>query len=263
LSQPLEHFLLGLVQGLTEFLPVSSSGHLVIFQKILGFNQHDVALDVLLHLATLAAVLTALAPTLKEFFQDLFHKERAGKSLKLAILVIVATIPTGFVGLLLKDFFHEIFGSMAAVGGLLIVNGFILFSLKFSKKDRSTQDFGEFSNFRALLIGVAQSFAICPGISRSGTTITAALFLGMKPAKAFEFSFLLSIPAILGAAVLELKDLDASAFLRLDYAIGCLAAYVSGVFALRLLLKLVKKGRFEVFAYYVWAVGAGVLIYSW
>lgn len=240
---------LGVLQGLTEFLPVSSSGHLVLLQLWLGdafaFAQSAVAFDLTLHVGT-------LLPVLWFYRRDVFELAGAPrKNLRYIGLLVVATIPTALIGLLFKDMFESLFHTPRTVSVALFVTGALLASTRWT--DRSPESDRRGIGFAsALIIGVAQGLAITPGISRSGATIATALLLGAGRAEAARFSFLLSVPAIVGASVLVAKDGVAfSPSLWGPLAIGFLAAAVVGYAALRWLVRLVRAGRLYRFAFYV------------
>ena len=248
--------LLGLVQGLTEFLPVSSSGHLVLFQQVLGdgvmgMDDH-VAFDLVLHLGTLVPVLIMYRADIGSVFADLKGEgpllERDG--LRLAAWVVLGTVPTGIIGVLFKDVFEQLFTTTLTVGVAFGLTAILLWRTRAlqdgrrSIQDMTWQD--------ALIIGLAQGVAITPGISRSGTTIAIALVLGLRRDLAARFSFLLSVPAILGAFVLKSRDFDLTAgHALLPLGVGFVAAAVSGWAALLLLLKLVRSGDFSRFSFYL------------
>lgn len=265
---------LGVVQGLTEFLPVSSSGHLVIGQKFFGLQEHDILFDVVVHLGTLLAVLLVYKKVLVQIFADTFKSLTVKKVLPgfhMGLLVILATIPTAIIGLSFKDKFESLFSSMAAVATCLVITGFILFVQKFL---RNPEDAGgslvhikidknlllQIPWWKVLVIGFAQSLAIAPGISRSGTTIAVALMLGIGGVNAALFSFLLAIPAILGAVVLQFRDISLNEISTQPLLIGLICSFVSGYIGLRLVLKVVDKQRLEWFSFYVWILGIGLFL---
>jgi undecaprenyl-diphosphatase len=244
-----ESFLLGLTQGLTEFLPVSSSGHLVILQKILNLGK-QIEFDVILHFATLFAILFFFRKDILEIVKGIFGKSIIGKHTFWGIFV--GSIPTAIIGLLFKGFFEEKFSQPKIVSAMFIITGFILwFSSKFSKSDildknNLTTKIPDF-----LIIGLAQGLAIMPGISRSGTTIATALLLGFNRSWAFKYSMLLSIPAVLGAGILEIKNLSVTPIILT----GSIVAFLTGILALYILSKIVINKKFNTFAYYLWPIG--------
>ena len=264
--------LLGLVQGVAEFLPISSSGHLAIAEHLLNMqgaaNVPDFY-DVLLHLGTLVAVFAAywgdIRDMIVEFFAgvgDLVHHSTPNPvppARRLILLIIVGTLPL-FVMVPFRHFFEGLGDNMYFIGGALIVTGVLLFASDRARHGRKTEKTATMLD--ALLVGIGQAIALCPGISRSGMTITSGCFVGFERKFAVRFAFLLSIPAVLGANILSLKDaLDAG----IDYAslpvylVGVAVAAVSGYACIRLLRYVADKGRFGAFAYYCWAAGAVTL----
>ncbi len=241
----MKYFFLGLVQGLTEFLPISSSGHLVVFENILKVHFPGITFEVFLHVATLTAVIIYLWRDILEIFQ--FKKYSLSE--QPILLIIVGTIPAGIVGLLAGDTIEGLFESVKWVRVFFIINSVILLSTRWTLGEREKITIRD-----AILIGIAQSFAILPGISRSGATITAALLLGIKPSKAFSFSFLLSIAAISGAAILKIKDLSGVA-LSSGYLVGFLSALISGLLAIVILKRVVLVRKLHYFAYYTFFLG--------
>jgi undecaprenyl-diphosphatase len=259
----LQSLLLGIIQGLTEFLPVSSSGHLVLFQQWLGesfsFQNEAVAFDLALHIGTLLPVIYFYRAEVGRITESVVRFRR-DESFDMALFVVLATIPTGLMGILLEDVFQSLFHSVRAVCIALLVTGSLLLSTRFFESGPD-QPKRQLTWWVALVIGIAQGFAITPGISRSGTTIAVALLLGMDRAVAARFSFLLSIPAILGAAVLIGKDgipIDAGSAGPL--VLGFLASMIVGYLALWMLVALVKRGGLYRFTYYVWPVAVVGLI---
>lgn len=231
----LQAILLGFIQGLTEFLPISSSGHLVITQKLLGFQNPPVFFDILLHLGTLLAVII------------FFKKSILSINHVLLKAIILGTIPTGIIGLLLNPLTSTLFNSLQIVSSGLFITTLALFSLHFLK-DKNIKTI---SLPTALLIGLAQGLAIIPGISRSGATITTGLWLGLSQSLAFSFSFLLSIPAILASLVLQFADITTiSSIPLLIYSLGFLSSAISGFLALKLLRFLLKNKHLKYFALY-------------
>lgn len=262
-------FILGVVQGLTEFLPISSSGHLFIFQRLLGLNESLLTFDVLIHVATLVAILL------------FFGKSLFKVTLREWILVAVGTVPIVMVGLLFKSQIEAAFGSGHLVGLELIATGFIvLFTDRYLEKHKTTEvpDFQHRSPQaetkalttvltpqKSLLIGVAQAIAIIPGISRSGSTVAGSILVGLDREAAFRFSFLLAIPAITGAGILQLSDVLAEGTLAqlwsVPYVVGAVAACVTGIASLALFRYVINKARLEWFAWYCFMVGIGVTVW--
>lgn len=258
--------LLGVIQGLTEFLPVSSSGHLVLGQHLFGLKEPELLFDIFLHIATLAAIAIVFRRELIsltwEFVRlpvylrrpsELASSWRTRNEFRMLVLIVVGSMPTGLIGVLFKDWFESLFASPMAVGAALLVTGAALYGTKRSRP--AGRGIGRFSIRDALGIGLAQGLAITPGISRSGFTISAGLFLGLDRDLAARYSFLLFIPAALGALALQIKDSEIGAFGPVEITAGAAAAFVTGLAALIFLLNLVRRGRLHYFAYYCWAVG--------
>ncbi|MEM1128350.1 MAG: undecaprenyl-diphosphate phosphatase [Bacteroidota bacterium] len=255
-----EAALLGLVQGLTEFLPVSSSGHLVLGQYLLGLDaEADVTFEVLVHFGTVLSILTVywrrVLRLITAVFKGLARPVQAyaeDDDVRMAAHILITLVPTGLVYVLLREQLEAAFGSPKLVCGMLIVTG-ILLLLTLLRRDPS----GRITPLKALLVGLAQAAAMIPGISRSGSTICTALYQNVTPSDAADFSFLMLLPVVLGATLLKVLDLteQASSVDTVGLAIGTLVAYVSGVLAIRVMLDFVKKGRLQYFAYYCFAVG--------
>lgn len=265
--------LLGLIQGVAEFLPISSSGHLAIAEHLLGqAGAADIPgfFDVLLHLGTLVAVFAAywqdIRDMIAEFFGgvgDLIHGTTPAPvplARRLILLIIVGTLPL-FAVLPVKDLVEGLGDNMYFVAGALLVTGCLLFASDRVRKGRKTERTATLAD--VLLVGAAQAVATCPGISRSGTTITAGCFVGFERRFAVRFSFLLSIPAVLGANILSLKDALEAQIPWEEvpvYLAGVLVAAVSGYACIRLLKMIAERGRFGFFAYYCWLAGAVTLV---
>ncbi|MEW6413426.1 MAG: undecaprenyl-diphosphate phosphatase [Candidatus Zixiibacteriota bacterium] len=243
--------ILGILQGLTEFLPVSSSGHLVLAQAILGVKQSGVSFEVLVHLGSLLAVLVYFRSRIFRLVKSLFDNGMVAER-KIVLGLIVATLPAVIAALLFKDFFEAAFSNPLMTSIMLFVTGIILISTVLVKK-RS----GVVTIPKALLMGIGQAVAIIPGISRSGTTIATGIMAGVEPAVAAEFSFLLSIPAILGAVVFKSRDLLAlEPSLMPQYVLGMITTFVASLFAVYAVLAVIKRGKFVLFGYYCFAAGA-------
>jgi len=245
----IEAVALGILQGLTEFLPVSSSGHLVIGQKLIGLSQPPILFDILVHLGTLLSVVV--------YFKNRFLKLKA----KIILLIIIGTIPAGLVGLFLNHYIERIFDSLAGVGFSLLITSILLFSTKFIK-DKFKQ-FNKLNWKNALFIGCFQALAILPGVSRSGSTIVAGLSQGLSRKNAFIFSFYLAVPAILGALVLQIPDIADLDSQSLNLGlIGTLTAFIFGLLSIKILEKVVYKGKLYYFAAYCLILGLLVLLKS-
>lgn len=271
-----EAIFLGVIQGLTEFLPVSSSGHLVMAQTVLGIPMPGIFLEVMLHLATLLSVMIVYRTRLMRLVVGGVRGDRSAWNY--ILLLVVATIPAGLAGITLKDAFEAAFDAPMITGVMLLVTAALLYSTRFATGRRreaptEAEEAAELEHRpagagapswpQAIGMGVAQAFAILPGISRSGSTITVGLWSKLDGERAAEFSFLMSIPAIAGAVVLQLGDMgdSARAVGMLELSAGFLAALISGVLAIKSLVWLVRRQAFHQFAYYVAAVGIAFIIY--
>ena len=269
----LKAILLGLVQGIAEFLPISSSGHLAIAQNLLGLEGAGSVpefFDVLLHLGTLIAVFAAywkdICDMVVELFRgigDLAHRSTPSPvppARRLILLIIVGTLPL-FAVLPIRKSVQGLADNMVFVGAALIVTGFLLFLCDWVRKGRKTERSATWLD--ALLVGVGQAVATLPGVSRSGMTITAGCFVGYERRFAVRFSFLLSIPAVLGANILSIKDAVQAGIVGAEvpmYLVGVAVAAVTGYLCIRLLKYIADKGRFGAFAYYCWAAGVLTLV---
>lgn len=265
--------LLGLVQGVAEFLPISSSGHLAIAEELLaipGAGNVPEFYDVLLHLGTLVAVFIAywddIRDMIVEFFagvRDIAHHttpDLVPGARRLILMLVVGTLPL-FVMVPFRHFFTALGDNMYFIGGALLFTGVLLFTCDRVRRGRKTERTATLLD--ALIVGLGQAVALCPGISRSGMTITAGCFTGFERKFAVRFAFLLSIPAVLGANVLTLRDAIEAGIDWASmpvYLLGVLVAAVSGYLSIRLLRYVADKGRFGAFAYYCWAAGALTLL---
>jgi len=281
----IEALIMGIVQGLTEFLPVSSSGHLAIASHVLGLaTQENILFEVILHLGTLLAIFIAFyqeigqlivsgIAILKKLFLWViypFSKKRdqmrptvvETEHEKFVLLIVVATIPTVMIGLLLKSIIVLAFGALIFPAiGLIITATLLLITSKIKVGD---QDANTFSYKKGFWVGVAQGLAILPGVSRSGSTIVAGLVLGAKKDFIVRYSFIMSIPAILGAAVLQLveyKGEEALGSVIFTYGAGMLASALVGYLCIKLLLNMIRKGKLHYFAYYCYGLGILLLGY--
>ena len=258
--------LMGLIQGIAEFLPISSSGHLAVAQNLLGLDTEvPEFFDVLLHLGTLLAVFVAYWQDIKDMVREFFHgigdiahrttPTPVPPARRLILLIVIGTLPL-FAVLPIHKKVQALSGSMIFIGLALIATGFLLYACDLRRKGRKDERSATWAD--AILVGVGQAIATMPGISRSGMTITAGCFAGFERRFAVRFAFLLSIPAVLGANILSLKDaLEAG----IDwsqvpvYLLGVIVAAVVGYLCIRLLKMIADRGRFGAFAYYCWAVG--------
>ena len=270
-----ESVVLGLVQGLAEFLPISSSGHLALLQQFFGIEEDNVLLfAVLLHVGTLISVfivywkdiwelLVELVLTIKDLFtgKGLRLDERPVR--KLGVMIIVATIPTGIMGVLFNDFFNSLYNSVVPIGVGLIITGFLLVIAE--RMCDSNRGIKQMNYRNALFIGFVQGVAICPGISRSGSTLFGSLICNLDRKFAVKFVFLISIPSILGSAVMEAP---AAIKAGMDMSqlgpvlVGMAVAAVSGLIAIKSMIKIVSSKKLSYFSYYVWIVGLAVVLYG-
>ncbi len=251
-----EGVVLGVVQGVTEFLPVSSSGHLVVAEAAIGLSTPGVLVEVILHVATLLAVVIVYRDALWRLVRGSFVGDRSAQ--RYVALLAVGTVPAAVAGLFLKDFFERAFDSLLLVGCNFLVTGIVLWS---TRRRGGSANATSATLAGAGAIGAAQALAILPGISRSGMTVGMAIWLGMEPVQAAEFSFLLAIPAILGAAVLQIPELtnEVHAVGTVPLVVSFVVALVAGVAAIRLLITLLRQRAFHRFAPYCWGIG-GVTI---
>lgn len=282
----LEAIILGFIQGVAEFLPISSSGHLAIFKNFFGLEEAGIAFDILLHVGTLVAVFICFWSDIWElivngvgividasknigiYFSNLFNKNKEDYTKKeyvevistpfrrYVMLIIVATIPTGIMGILLKDLIESVSATLIVPGICLLMTSVILLIADNTKDGHENEE--NVSYKKAGFVGICQGFATMPGISRSGTTVTACLLAGMDRAFAVKFSFIVSIPAILGAAVLDVPDLFETNLTSGDlvnYAVGTLVAAVVGYICIKTMLKIVRNKKFKVFSIYCAVMG--------
>lgn len=281
-----EAIILGFIQGVAEFLPVSSSGHLAIFKNFFGLREAGIAFDILLHVGTLAAVFICfwsdiwelivggfgividVCKNIGRYFSNLFNKNNKEYKMKeyieiistpfrrYVMLIIIATIPTGIMGIVLKDMIEAVSATLIVPGICLLMTSIILL-IADNAKD-GNEDESNVSYKKAGFVGICQGFATMPGISRSGTTVTACLLVGMDRAFAVKFSFIVSIPAILGAAVLDIPDLFKEGVTSSDminYVAGTLVAAVVGYVCIKTMLQIVRKKKFKVFSIYCAIMG--------
>lgn len=267
--------ILGIVQGLTEFLPVSSSGHLAILENLMKIEEENVLFfAAMLHFGTLISIILVYYKDIyfliKEFCLVIFEVI-SGKGLdlkkshyrKLGLLIITASIPTAIIGFTFSDFFESLFHSFISVGiGLLITGTLLWVSEKIAKGQKNITS-AKYKD--AFIIGVFQAIAIAPGISRSGATIVGSLFRGLTKEFTVRFSFLISLPAVLGATIIEFSDAANQGFNGVEPVViiaGILAAAISGYAAINVMIRLVTNRKLFYFSFYTWALGAGIIIFS-
>jgi undecaprenyl-diphosphatase len=268
-----EALILGIVQGVTEFLPVSSSAHLVLVPEFFNIPAPPVAFDVLLHLATLVAVLAYFIGDVKRIVISLVAPGRMERQevrywRRLFAWLVIGSVPAAIIGAALSGFFEDLFSSTAAVGIFLIVTSCLLFGAdmatgRMARANRPGAGLGEMGALDALIVGCYQALAIAPGLSRSGSTIASGVFLGFNRETAAHFAFLLSIPAILGAFIFKVNDLGGSSGIgAAALLVGFVAALVSGFLAVRFMMRYVKNHRFRPFAIYTLVLGVFVFVLS-
>ncbi len=249
-----EAFISGVVQGLTEFLPVSSSGHLVLLHHYLGFKEPQLIFDIFLHAGTLLAILVY-------FRKDILHAFT--KDRKFLLLIIVGCIPTGFIGILFESIFKEAFGSVKLVGFMFITTAVLLFcgdiAARFRQHHSETRPKLGFG--KALIIGAMQGVAALPGLSRSGATIATALICQVRKKEAIKYSFLMAVPAVIGALIFEMKDFNnTAAILMPQLIIGVFTAFLVGLAAIYYMIQAIIKDRLYFFGIYCFLAGIVVLI---
>lgn len=260
----LNYVFLGIVQGLTEFLPISSSGHLIITQELLGIKQPGMVFEIFAHLGTLVAVfivfrgeIGGMISALPAFFIKSYRNEslEQKESIRMIGLVIIASIPTAIIGFMFKPLFESLFESVKSAGYGLIVTGIILWLVE--RKKSGQKGVLKIKPLEAVLVGIAQGCAIAPGISRSGSTIAACLFAGINRETAAKYSFILSIPTILGAAIFDVKDFIAFGSMVSwgQLSVVTISAAISGLFAIKILTEVLRKGSLKPFSVYCWIVG--------
>jgi undecaprenyl-diphosphatase len=262
----LQAILLGLLQGLTEFLPVSSSGHLVLVPWALGWHDPGLTYDLVVHLGTLTAVVVYFWDDIKSLAAgalEIIQTRRINSfASRLALLVLLSAIPGALLGFFLEDAFERVFGAPLAVAALLAVTGSLLIGSEYLAKraraaKREVRDLDQMGSTRALLIGLAQGLAIAPGLSRSGATISAGLTVGLTREAAARFSFLMALPIIIGAAGYQLLKVASADSLSAEWVMlvtGFGAAALSGYVAIRFLLAFVQRHTLFPFAFYCWSV---------
>lgn len=258
----LQAIILGIIQGLTEFLPVSSSGHLELAKAILGDESaaaESLAFTVIVHFATALSTVFVFRKDIASLLKGLLAFKK-NEELLFSLKIIVSMVPAAVIGLLFEKEIEELFsGQILLVGAMLAITGLLLFLADRAKKTGKPVSFGE-----AIIIGISQAIAILPGISRSGATISTSVLLGIDREKAARFSFLMVVPLIFGKIGKDL--LDGEANWTGDsfgvYVAGFIAAFIFGVFACRWMIALVKRSKLRYFAYYCFAVGLGAIVYT-
>lgn len=265
--------ILGIFQGISEFLPISSSGHLVVLQHIFGIKEGNLFFTEMLHFGTLISIFIVffndIIKIIAEFFKMIGQgiKNRKFKITniyqKMAILIIVGSVPTAFIGLLFQETFEKLYSSLLHISIAFMVTGLILWIV--DKKSREEKKVKDMTYGDAIIIGTFQGIAIIPGISRSGSTIAGGLFRGLNRNLATEYSFLLALPATFGAALLGIKDVietDAEVCFSLPLITGVIISAITGIISLKILIKLLQTKKLHYFSYYLWALGIILLIYQ-
>ncbi len=260
IEQMLQNIILGIIQGISEWLPISSTAHLKIVGTFFGFTVTPL-FNIILHLGTLAVLLFFFREDIKNILIALVHLDFKSENGKLIPLIIIASIPTALISFAYITFLQDTAGTMVIIAVTFLIGATFVYTTKFAKEKAE-----DLSYKTALLMGAAQGFAIFPGLSRSGVTISSGLLLGQKRKKAFKFSFLLSIPAIIGDFILEAyTDREALAAIGLNEVniiLGLIAAFIVGYFSLKIVSKVVQGKKFHYFAFYTWPLGIVLLIWS-
>ena len=250
----LEALFLGILQGITEFLPVSSSGHLLLFQRIFGHEEYKLTFSIVVHVGTLIPILIIYRERIASIVKNPFQK--------ITYLIILATLPLVIVTLMFGDFVDMMFQGNFLVAGFVLTGIILLASDNISRKKTREKEVG---TKNALIIGLVQCLALMPGVSRSGSTIAGGLFCGIDRKEAANFSFLLAIPAILGGLVLEISEVITGSsaldnIFTLPMAIGFFSSMIAGFFAIKIMLRLVVRSKLKIFAYYMFGVAFLILI---
>ena len=251
----IQALILGIIQGITEFLPVSSSGHLALIQNLIG--EVNVSFDVILHMATLLAVLVYFSKDIWNLIKGFFSFSWKDERFRTCIYIIIASIPIALIGYGFRYFIYSLFNNLYVVSLGFFISGMFLFTASFVSKRNK-----KFNLRNTFVIGLAQVLALVPGISRSGSTVSTGMLQGMDREKAIRFSFLLAIPAMIGAVLVNFTDIKPGTVEILPFVIGFIFAFVFGLFAINLFMKWLKIKRFRYFAYYCWILALISLIVS-
>ena len=262
----IQYFILGLVQGLTEPIPISSSGHLIIFRELFNIEAKGLSFEIFVNFASLLAVLVIykddIIRLIKNSYLFLFKRDQAGKSdFKFVIYLIIATIPVGVVGILFGDYLGELLSSTSVVGVTLLITGAAIWMIR---NLRGKKLEGELTTKDAIIVGLAQAVAVTPGISRSGATLISSMLVGMRQDTALRFAFLLYIPVSLGTTILEVPELVSSSEFQamlIPNLIAFITAFVATYFALKWFMNIMAKGNLKYFAYYCFVVGLLVIFF--
>jgi len=262
----IQYFILGLVQGLTEPIPISSSGHLIIFRELFNIEAKGLSFEIFVNFASLLAVLIIykddIIRLIKNSYLFLFKRDQAGKAdFKFVIYLIIATIPVGVVGILFGDYLGEVLSGTNVVGVTLLITGAAIWMIR---NLRGKKLEGELTAKDAVIVGLAQAVAVTPGISRSGATLISSMLVGMRQDTALRFAFLLYIPVSLGTTILEVPELVASSEFQamlIPNLIAFITAFVATYFALKWFMNIMAKGNLKYFAYYCFVVGLLVIFF--
>uniref|UniRef100_A0A7C4Y5M9 Undecaprenyl-diphosphatase n=1 Tax=candidate division WOR-3 bacterium TaxID=2052148 RepID=A0A7C4Y5M9_UNCW3 len=241
----IKSIILGIFQGITEFLPISSSGHLVVLKNLLHFEEKGITMEVFLHFGTLLSILVFFSKRIFNYFKP-----------KNLVLIIIGSIPAGIIGLLFKDTIEKAFSSILFVIPCFILTGFYLY---FSEK-KYIEKKDKIDIWDAIIIGFAQGFAILPGISRSGWTTSTGILLGIQKSLSFEFSFILSIPALFGAFLLELKEIQSLNNI-IPIIIGTIFSFISGLISIYIFSKVILLKKLKYFSIYLWFISALLILF--
>lgn len=253
MATEIDVLILAIIQGITEWLPISSSGHLVIMEKILGLNL-PLIYNITLHVGTLIVVLIFFRKDVINIINALIKRDFYSEEGKFAFFILIGSIPIALGGFLLYDFFKSLFSNLSVVGLALFITGCVLFV-----SDKKI-GYKKIDSFDSLFIGLAQVIAIIPGISRSGLTVSAALLRKIDKTTAFKFSFLLSVPAILGATLIEIKDFTIVNADIILLFLGVITSMIVGYASLIFLRKIVLEEKIHLFGYYCWAIGIAITL---
>lgn len=254
----IDSIILGLIQGLTEFLPISSSGHLVIGKHLLGLSAPGAIIEIILHFGTFFSIIIYYRKYLLNLILDAFSNN-SGESRKIIGLILVSIIPAGVIGILFDDYIEKLFSNLYLVGINLIITGIILFSTRFTHEKKAKSSL---TITKVIIIGIAQAIAILPGISRSGITISTALFLGINEKEAARFSFLMALPVLFGASILKIKDAlvfseDISTY---NIFIGFMLSLITGYICLSILVNILNKKKLWLFSFYCLIIGFLIIV---
>ncbi len=250
-----EILILSVIQGLTEWLPISSSGHLVITQAYLGLDL-PLIYSVMLHVGTVIVILVVFRKDIADIVKALVRRNFETEEGKLALFIAVGSVPIALIGFFFYGFFESLFNNLPVVGSALLITGFVLF---FSEKRIGNRKMGILDS---LLIGLAQAVAIIPGVSRSGVTVATGLLRKIDKATAFKYSFLLSVPAVIGATVMESRELVVGNVDMFLLFLGAIISMIVGYISLKLLQKIIMRKKFHLFAYYCWTVGLAIIVFT-